>query len=667
MSYAFTPNTFVFQPGGFATGIVFNDWMKLHAVLMTAAGPKTVQVDDSFAPASIPIGIWDMTDTTLEAFVLKPSAPMTLTLPDGSVLRNLTALSNGLNVIAQATTTPNFQIPNSNSLRIDLGASIDNQGTEPIVRLAGGDVVAIAFILGTFTPTSAPLVDMPILGATTILVAVTNSNFSGGNNVVTGIAGTTLILLYDAGVQALPTNPGFAGATGSSPIDTAFFVGYTPTVPGDWSPIPANVGSALDELAARTPHPATWTQADWYVDWVLGNDSNDGTTPGTAVKTVMGGVVNKWGTNSPELPQTTTLHILTPQPLGAEVIFLEPILVGPFTFNIVGTKTPVASYVLVAVTSKNRPTNTQFDATFPVAVTPGELLVNTTALKDSHCFVRSSAGVVSQLSQPLAPIAVGSVIVQPAPAEVDAWMAGDTVDVFDLPILNLCVLRVTCTVSDLAQTAPGLWLQSLHVPDPSGSPGFTEFAPVAEGGYVVLNDVSVDAFLKTPIQGVEQRGGGGSVLTTALVQCYLNGGGSGSAYIFGGIVNQFAFIGSGFLDGDVILDVGSTGGTDAFVFGGFVNVASALIGLSSCSFILAGIWWGLGTLNVTKTSLVQNNRGDHSWTNGLFVATLHINNSATGTKYVAGVFTDGVLVTPANLDAFGGLQDVINGARYTTL
>jgi hypothetical protein len=280
MSYIYVPITFVFQPGGTATGNVFTSWALLAARLKTTAGPKVVQIDDSFAPASVPVGVWDMSDTTIESFTIKLGTPTTLTLPDNAVLKNLLGISTGLNVAAQGVTQPSFQITSPGAVFVDRAALLDNQGTQPIVRLGATDVIAFDFQQGSFVDTAGPLMDLSVAGATGAIGLFTNSQ--AGNNTVVGVAGTNLDLIFDAGATPLPTNPGFAGTTIPTFTDQAFLVGYNPTTPGDWAPPPNNVGTALDQLATRVTtgfgaiifkpgvpsagdHVATWAEVQTFV------------------------------------------------------------------------------------------------------------------------------------------------------------------------------------------------------------------------------------------------------------------------------------------------------------------------------------------------------------------------------------------------------------------
>jgi hypothetical protein len=74
-----------------------------------------------------------------------------------------------------------------------------------------------------------------------------------------------------------------------------------------------------------------------------------------------------------------------------------------------------------------------------------------------------------------------------------------------------------------------------------------------------------------------------------------------------------------------------------------------LYGPGSCD-----VSYGAVTVDVAQGTFAAN----------VNLAALTLNGAAAGTKYVAGVFTDGVPVTSANVDASGGLQNPRTGARY---
>lgn len=56
--FAAVESVFVFQPGGTAGLNVYTDWAALVAAASASAGTKLVCFDDSFAPCSIPEGVW---------------------------------------------------------------------------------------------------------------------------------------------------------------------------------------------------------------------------------------------------------------------------------------------------------------------------------------------------------------------------------------------------------------------------------------------------------------------------------------------------------------------------------------------------------------------------------------------------------------------------------
>ena len=419
-------------------------------------------------------------------------------------------------------------------------------------------------------------------------------------------------------------------------------------------------------MAYKTiPNPDTWTQADWYVDWAAGNDKNDGKTALTAVKTVMGGVVARWGTPNPTLKQTTTFHILSSQPVGAEEIVMSPTLEAPANLVFIGTPSLVANFNLGAVTSKNRATNTQFSAAgFPGGTAVGQLVQNNQAGKNSRCFVRTIIAGTAQLSQPLVPLVEGvDTVFQPAPAEVDTWALNDTVALYSLPLLNLLNVSTTGGMGTTpVELTSALWIQLLRIPDPSGTPVTMTFQPSGAGTSMVITDTYIEPYWESFGTYV------------SFDNAYLDGGGEGDHVTFcGGIINQgFIFYHACIIDGDVIMDALCVP-TGSMLLVGFVNVAVKLQANPTATMRINAtlytptppIVWGVGTIDVQPEGVLWNSTG-HTWATTVFTTTLTINALNVATKYVAGVFTDGVAVNVANLDAFGGLQNPIKGGRYTS-
>ena len=85
-------------------------------------------------------------------------------------------------------------------------------------------------------------------------------------------------------------------------------------------------------------NPSSLLQPAWYVDPVAGNDAHDGTSPATAVKTIMGGIVKRWGTSSPILTVSVTVFVLQPEAPEQEEIVLSPVVTKGVNFAIVGCR-----------------------------------------------------------------------------------------------------------------------------------------------------------------------------------------------------------------------------------------------------------------------------------------------------------------------------------------
>lgn len=409
--------------------------------------------------------------------------------------------------------------------------------------------------------------------------------------------------------------------------------------------------------------PGYLTQTDWYVDWVNGNDGYAGTIS-APVKTVMGGVVPKWGTNEPKLSQTTTLHIITPQPANVEEIILAPQLIGEVNFIIKGTPQLVATFNMGTVTAKARATNTQFQSTGFSAggLAVGQLVHNNTGGKDSWCFIRTLVGGTAKLTQPLAPLVAGiDTLYFATPAEIDTWANGESVSVYNPCKLNLrSIVATGGGNSDGSVTTPGVWMEYIEVIDGSGVAGTSTFAPQFSGNYILMQSCVIDAYVDTLAA---------STFQITLTNCYLNGISASMTYIIGGICTTFAIITCDFnwLDADFIIDDG--GGLSGEVSIGVVqfysttachgNAEVRIVNGSSYGAVL----WGTGTINVQAGSLLWNTSGT-TWVNS-FYATLQLKGAVTGTRYnsATGIWTSGIALTAANLDGYIGLQDPISGAR----
>ena len=175
--------------------------------------------------------------------------------------------------------------------------------------------------------------------------------------------------------------------------------------------------------------PVSWTQTDWYLDGSAGNDNNPGTI-GSPIKTIMGGIVPKWGTASPRLSQTTTIHVVNSQSIGLERAVITPIISGTATnFVIVGTPTFGSTFSAGTTTalSAGNPGNDWTIASMPGGTAAGQLVFNVT--RSSYAIIDSMSGSTATICQPFSSSIVNTVTAFPNPISITTWTTGDTIQV----------------------------------------------------------------------------------------------------------------------------------------------------------------------------------------------------------------------------------------------
>ncbi len=450
--------------------------------------------------------------------------------------------------------------------------------------------------------------------------------------------------------------------------------------------------------AAPSASPQTnWqSQATWYIDPAnssgVASDSNSGVDASHPVLSYNGGIVAKWGTNSPTLRQDTTLTWMSSQSSGGT----DPIVLNPICglkdastdgaiISIVGQTTLVHSGTLGTVTAKSRATGQllQVDLQYsPTLVAGRSLLVkNTTAGKISFAWLYppSGDGHTWNLSQPLAPIALplGEI---PTINEIDTWSIGDTYELYDLPHVNLvqCEPLGAALNGTLSYPAP---VQMLNVGVYAGN-------ELNSDGTTLLDNVTLNAcFFDTTITGNFTTGGD---LVTNIFNCYLAGSvttRNEQTTMSGGILLS-PIVGSysdWSYDYDCILDNvgGITIGLPTFgqgigtVFLGLVYLKGSfnyIVGqdVSAHGHISGGnIWWGPGTVDVASNARLVYSSGSATVI-FLQAGGLQINGQTTASTYnnSTGVWTANIALTPANLDdagQFNGLALRPGGGTITGL
>jgi hypothetical protein len=448
---------------------------------------------------------------------------------------------------------------------------------------------------------------------------------------------------------------------------------FSPSVPAAWPvPPPTTIAAALDDLAGGGGPRASWLTANWYVKPVTGNDTNDGLTAATAVKTIMGGIVAKWGTRAPILAQDTVIHLLESETVGQEHVVLSQVMVGGTAFAMLGTPTLVRTFNLGVVTPKHVSTGQLLQAAGfgGAGLAVGQLVVNNAT--GSSSFIETLAGPVATLAQPLVNQSFpADASLFPTPVEDDTWATGQSVSVYNLPMLNLQFVAPRGGDNTPTDTRGLTWIQGIFVPDPSGVAGQSVFAPQSEDQTIIFRDCRIGPF------GVSGPGPEG-VDSVQWINCAMDGGVNLSyAGLFGGYAHVFGVNMTGFasIDGDAIVRATGGGsvltlfGTDNFIGACFADIGgcSALTGatVSLGAGIGAAAFYGPPgwPLSVEKGSEFYNSTGG-SWTLCVYQAGYAIDGSGNGTGYAAGVWTDGIAITGANLDAHGGLQNPRTGSRF---
>jgi len=431
--------------------------------------------------------------------------------------------------------------------------------------------------------------------------------------------------------------------------------------------------------------PTSWTQPTWFIDPVNGLDTNTGFTSSTAIKT-WARLVALWGTNSPVLAQNTTITFLSSHVDNTDPVTFRPYIAKGALVSIQGTAPTViqAGVVLAATTAKNRAAgaNSLLITTLGAGGSVGQLIANTTAGKASRAWAYKSLGGNSfSLTQPLAPMVVGT---PTAPAEVDTWANGDTVNLLQPVNVNIAQFEPFYIDFNGALTNAATIYQ-LTIFDPQGvgkdSCQLGESVNVFEclcQRILVLNATSDHPVLVSNQINFLNGGGalyygptiivGGAWLTTMPFQGLLVGGAANSVF-----------------DGDFILGKAATvqsaaGFSLAFVFLDAPLTIEGTLALIQIGFYANGIVYGSAGNNINLQGNVRlaNNTGHTfaaTFTAPALVVGINMNGAGTANSVILGApdtLNGNITTTPAHFDAaagaagFGGLAFNLGGASVAS-
>lgn len=563
--------------------------------------------------------------------------------------------------------SPNFECPNQNVCCVPgPQGPVGPQGFPGVQGVPGPQGVPGSQGIQGLTGPTGPCCTGPT--GPTGVTGFTGGTGPTGSTGVTGRTGPT--------GQTGPTGPsGLTGATGSSGATGATGSGATGAT-GDPGATGATGATGPQGNSSVGPNPF-WLVPDWYVDPISGNDANTGTSPITAVRTIMGGIVQRWGTTSPILIQTTTIHLLAPETFQQEEVVLEPILVEGVSFVILGTNVLLKSDTIAAVLTPLDPTvgtNLTITPTGGVAgLSPGNLVQNTT--RGSFALVDAiDGGGILTITQPFVQAGLTTVSSNPGLVQDNGWAIGDSLDFFESPLLNLKVIHPQG--GDFGGNSPVCWLENLYIPS-LGGVGFSTLTPTPVACSFVASNCKFDVFVTLDAQ-----------LTYIIGQfqnSWLNGGSflGPLAKIMGGAsntasVNYCGFFG-GFADFNVILHTYTFLVDPGAIFGLVQGDGDIFLNARSVLQILrpslgTPILWGTANLHVNQTNSVVANAslgGSVPWTTCLLLTgslTMNGFTTAFGFDTATGTFTPGgITISAANLDAQtgGGLHNPRTGCLFS--
>lgn len=426
-------------------------------------------------------------------------------------------------------------------------------------------------------------------------------------------------------------------------------------------------------ISSVTSNPS-WLVPDWYVAPITGSDSNDGASPLTPVKTIMGGIVSRWGTRSPILDQNTIIHLLEPETIGQEAVVLSPIIINGVSFSIIGTNITLSTTTISSLVTALNPTlGTNLTFTIPsvLGLSNGNLIYNIT--RGSYAIIDDITGFVITATQPFDQAGLTTVSTIPSLVLDNSWNTGDSIQFEESPLLNLKIINPQG--GDAFN--PVCWLQNIFIPS-IGGVGFSQITPIAQACSFVMSNCRLDVFVTLDSQLIYFVG--------QFQNTWLNGGcylGPFSTIMGGSSnkagVNYYGFFG-GNADGNAMLHGAATACpvvSPGARFGQVNLIGSPLFINAGATLQIFGSYigpsrvWGTAQLRVTQNNAAVVNAGlgaSVTWVSCLDLPSgLSINGSNLAYAFNTGTATFNpvlVSITPANLDAFIGLQNPLTGSRF---
>jgi len=400
-----------------------------------------------------------------------------------------------------------------------------------------------------------------------------------------------------------------------------------------------------------------------------GSDKNTGATIGSPLLT-WAEIVRRYGSTRPEMNpgQSVTIHLLTSQPAGQDPAFLKMLMSQGQALAIVGTLTASGAAFTGTVVAKNRATGQRLTLSGSASLVAGAYVFNST--RGSYAFVTSVAGGVATMTQPL-PSSLVTTIHNPTASLAidDTWTTGDTYQVFTLPTVNLKQFEVEgWDVTNGGGNLPNLaWMQWLNIVDFSGS-GRSTF-PMHNMAFASGCTFGARVGM---VQDFSTSGASAPMLLGCNVGGIVESYGGDVPYLFGGVLrNNLAIVGGGCaLDGDVqtLAAVNATSGCifmGAAYFAGALTADFAGIEVLKLTASIGAFLWGPGSVQMNNGANMLNASATLYAAFMLLTGGMKLGTSTVGMTILGGTITAGTLITPANIDANGGMFLLPNNCSYS--
>lgn len=248
-------NVFVYREGGTTAGNVYATFALALAARSAVQGPADIFFDNSLGSPVLPVASYAIPDATRFIGSLNGNsfaAPVQVQCADGVTFSTPPTDFENVQIHWNNTSVPGFSTSDVVAITLRNAWLVADANTQPMYAATG--FAEIEFFardqsqIATFG--GGPLIDATG-GGVEITVALT-SQCTMSNNIISGGSGALLSVDYDDSCDVSAAQSSFTGTFIPTLISAAFSVDYSPTTPGNWASIPADVARALDLLAARS-------------------------------------------------------------------------------------------------------------------------------------------------------------------------------------------------------------------------------------------------------------------------------------------------------------------------------------------------------------------------------------------------------------------------------